>query len=38
MRLIVSLPLIVGSHFCSIATQLHAAPIAGVIFGRIVKI
>ena len=34
----IPLPLIVGSHFYSIAAQLHAAPIAGVIFGRIIKI
>jgi hypothetical protein len=38
MRWIVPPPLIVGGDFYSIATQLHAAPIAGVIFGRIVKI
>jgi hypothetical protein len=33
-----SLSLIVGSHFYSIATQLHATPVAGVIFGRVIKV
>ena len=34
MRWIVSLILIVGGHFYSIATQLHAAPNAGEQIGR----